>query len=267
MYPILLSLGPLKVYTYGAMIALGGGLSFAFLRAKRRGMGFQKDEHFWLFVNIVLIGGAIGGRTLHLIEYVPFSAPDFWAQAFSAKSGFAVLGAFLAVLTGTWILCRRVGTGFLRVWDHFSLILPFWHFFGRLGCLGAGCCHGRPTDVPWAVTYTGMPGSLVGEEFVGKPLHPTQLYEGVPELILAPVLYIVLFRRLEAGTIRPGYLSAAYMGLYSVLRFFNEYYRADAVPLAGGALSAAQAGSLCYVAAAVALAVWVRRHPDVPGPA
>ncbi|MBI5883894.1 MAG: prolipoprotein diacylglyceryl transferase [Elusimicrobia bacterium] len=262
MLPFLFQLGPLKIHTYGAMIALGGGLGFGFLHARRRGMGFEKDEHFWLFVNAVLLCGAVGGRVLHLIEYVPFSSPDFWSQAFSHKAGFSVLGAFLAVAAGVFVLCRRLGLGFLRVWDHFSMMLPLWHFFGRLGCLGAGCCHGRPTDVAWAVVYSGAPGSMVAREFIGKPVHPAQLYEGVTEIFLVPVLYFALFRPMEGGSIRSGYLSAAYMGLYSVIRFFNEFYRADTVPLAGLGISAAQALSLTYVAAALALAFWVRARKE-----
>ncbi|MBI5623901.1 MAG: prolipoprotein diacylglyceryl transferase [Elusimicrobia bacterium] len=265
MLPILLQFGPLNIYTYGAMIALGGGLGFWFLHSRSKSMGFSKDEHYWLFVNLVLLCGAIGGRILHLIEYVPFSSPDFWAQAFSFKTGFSVLGAYLGAGLGTFFLCRRLGLGFLRVWDHFSMILPLWHFFGRLGCLGAGCCFGRPADVPWAVVYASVPGTLVDPELLGVPLHPTQLYEALPELLLVPVLFFALFRPMERGAVKPGYLSAAYTALYCVIRFFNEFYRADAVPLAGLGISAAQALCLAYVAAAVSLIAWLRSRPDVPG--
>lgn len=265
MLPILLRFGPFKAYTWGAMVSLGGALSFAFLYTKRRGMGFQKDESFWLFINVVLIGGALGGRLLHIIEYVPFSSPDFWSQAFSAKTGFSVMGAFLVAVCGVFLLCGRLGIGFLRVWDHFSLVLPLWHFFGRLGCLGAGCCHGRTTDVPWAITYRDVPGTLVAPASIGIPVHPTQLYEGLAELAFLPVLYYALFRPMERGGIRPGYVAAAYLGFYSVLRFFNEFYRADTVPIASLGITMGQVITLGYSAGAVAIAVWVRRQ-NVPHP-
>ncbi|MFA6316031.1 MAG: prolipoprotein diacylglyceryl transferase [Elusimicrobiota bacterium] len=265
MLPILLQLGPLKIYTYGAMVALGGGLGFWFLHGRRRQMGFRKDEHFWLFVNVVLLGGALGGRFLHLVEYVPFSSPNFWGAAFSTKAGFSILGAFLAVVIGVYALCRRLDLRFLRVWDYFTMMLPVWHFFGRLGCLGAGCCHGRPSDAAWAVVYRGAPGTLVDRDLIGVPLHPTQLYEGVTELLLTPVLYYALFKPMERGALKPGYLSAVYMGLYSLIRFFNEFYRADGVPLVLG-VTAAQALSLTYIAAAAALILWLSKASDAAHP-
>jgi prolipoprotein diacylglyceryltransferase len=48
----------------------------------------------------------------------------------------------------------------------------------RVGCLTSGCCHGLPTDLPWA-----MP--LAGE---GGRVHPVPLYEILCWLLLAAAL-------------------------------------------------------------------------------
>ncbi|MBI5209473.1 MAG: prolipoprotein diacylglyceryl transferase [Elusimicrobia bacterium] len=260
MLPVLLKLGPLTFYSYGALIALGAFLGFGFLHGRRGAMGFKKDEHFWLFINVVLIGGFVGGRLLHMAEYVPWSDPEWWAKATGVTTGYSILGAFAAVVLGVYVLCRRLGLEFLRVWDYFSVVLPLWHFFGRLGCLAAGCCHGRPSGVPWAVTFSD-PRALVLPELMGRPLHPTQLYEALPELGMAAVFYRFLLRPLEQGRLRPGFLSAAYVAAYAVLRFLNEFYRADVVELPGLGLTAAQAMCVALFAAALGLALWLRRAP------
>ncbi|MBI5209178.1 MAG: prolipoprotein diacylglyceryl transferase [Elusimicrobia bacterium] len=258
MIPLLISLGPLRLPTYGAMIGLGALVSFVFLHSRRGTMGFSKDEHFWMLVNIGLISGFVGGRLLYLALYVPFSSPDFWGRALTFGSGFTVLGSFIAATLGVFVLCRRLGLGFLRVMDHVSLVLPLWHFFGRLGCFGAGCCGGRPSDVPWAVVFTD-PRSLVPPSLLGRPLHPAQLYEALPEPFIVGALYFLLFKPLERGRHPPGYVTAGLLMSYPVLRFANEFFRADTVPLAGLGLTAAQVVSIAMFCAGAALALAVRR--------
>ena len=58
------------------------------------------------------------------------------------------------------------------------------HVIGRLGCFFAGCCYGRPTDVPWAVTFTNRYAAHNVGTPLNVPLHPTQLYEAGAELLI-----------------------------------------------------------------------------------
>jgi phosphatidylglycerol:prolipoprotein diacylglycerol transferase len=244
--PVLFRLGPVSVFTYGALIALGGVLSAAFWRSRRAAMGLRKDDDFWLLLNVILLGGFIGGRLLFLLEYVPFSRGDLARSAFSFNQGFSVLGAFGGVTLGLWLFCRRLNLEFARLLDYVSLAAPFWHFLGRLGCLAAGCCYGRPASLPWAVTFTD-PRCLVAREFLGRSLHPTQLYEAFGELLIGALLYRFALPPLERGRLPPGTLSGWYFVSYGMLRFSIEFFRGDSVPFvlgltAGQALSLALAG-------------------------
>ena len=54
---------------------------------------------------------------------------------------------------------------------------------GRFGCLLAGCCYGRPSDVPWAITFTDPVAAANVGTPLGIPLHPTQLYDAGAELL------------------------------------------------------------------------------------
>lgn len=92
------------------------------------------------------------------------------------------------------------------------------HFFGRMGCFFAGCCYGRVCDFPWSVKFT-HPDSLAP---IGIPLHPTQLYSSLNNLMIFIVLWY--FRRRKKYD---GQLFLIYVSLYGITRSFLEVFRGD----------------------------------------
>ncbi len=102
--------------------------------------------------------------------------------------------------------------------DVFAPGLALGHGIGRLGCFAAGCCWGKPTRLPWAVTFTstdtttGVPLNI--------PLHPTQLYEAFAEAIICVILLAVLRRKH-----RDGQVIGLYLLLYGLVRFAVEFVR------------------------------------------
>lgn len=246
MHPVLFQLGLFRVYSYGVLIALGGVLSVRFWLRRREAMGIKKEEDFWLLVNALLVGGFLGGRVLYMFEYTrPFSA-DFWDAALSLSRGFSVLGAFLGVLAAVWWFSRRVGAPTARVFDFVCAAAPVWHAFGRLGCFMAGCCFGRPTDLPWGVSFTD-PRSMVDADLLGKHLHPTQLYEAGGDLLIAAFLYTIVLPAVEKKRQPAGTVAAAYFVLYSLLRFGVEFYRGDTVATPVMGLTAGQMLSVLLI--------------------
>jgi len=96
--------------------------------------------------------------------------------------------------------------------------LALGEMLGRMGCFFAGCCYGKPTDLPWAITFT-HPHSLAK---LGVPLHPTHLYSSFKALI---VFFILLsFRRYKKAD---GQLTGLYILLYAVGRLIIEPFRGD----------------------------------------
>src|SRR5207342_424049 len=60
--------------------------------------------------------------------------------------------------------------------------LALGHAIGRVGCFLVGDDYGRPSTLPWAVAFPkGLPPTDV-------PVHPTQLYEAIPLVIIAWLL-------------------------------------------------------------------------------
>lgn len=252
MKPVLLELGSFRLYGYGAMIVLGGVLSLGFLRRRGRKAGLRGDDDFWILVNVILASGFLGGRLLFLIEYTRWLSRDFWRTLVSPSTGFSVLGAFVCVPAAVWLFCRRRGVPFLRLLDTLCVVAPIWHVFGRFGCLLAGCCYGVPTSAPWAIAFRD-PRALVPPAWLGVPLHPTQLYEAVGNALIAAGLYRLLTRTEGA---RPGLVAAAYFAAYGALRFAEEFYRGDAVPLGLPGLTAGQGLGLGLIAFSAALLAW-----------
>ncbi len=255
MKPVLLSFGPFHLFGYGAMLVLGGVFSFWLLRTRISWLGLKGEDDFWILINVILGSGFGGGRILYLFEYTkPFST-EFWRAAISPSQGFSVLGGFISVPIALWLFARWRKISFLRLFDLVCVMAPLGHMFGRFGCLLAGCCHGRPTDVPWAITFTD-PRSQVPQVWLGVPLHPTQLYEAACNGVLAIVLYKCLVRWEHEA---PGRVAAAYFAAYGVVRFFEEYYRGDTVPLGVLGLTAGQGLGLGLVAFSIALMVWRKK--------
>ena len=61
---------------------------------------------------------------------------------------------------------------------------------GRLGCFAAGCCYGKPTNVPWAVTFTDVYAARDRGDADGRPSPPDpalRVGRGLPALLLPPL--------------------------------------------------------------------------------
>jgi len=259
MHPVLLRFGEFRVFSFGILVAIGGILSCLIWYAKREKMGLKSEDDFWLFINVFLLSGYLGGRLLFIIEYVPFRFSAVWSALFTLTQGFSLLGGFPAVFAGLWLLARRRRLPFLMLLDHVGAVVPFWHAFARLGCFAAGCCFGRPTGLSWAVRFTD-PACLVDRSLIGVPLHPTQLYEAFGESVIFLVLYFMILPRTEDSRLPGGLVGGLYLSAYGVLRFGIEFLRGDTVPgvlrMTGG-----QALSLGLICAGLAMIAWASRKP------
>lgn len=97
-----------------------------------------------------------------------------------------------------------------------------FHAWGRLGCLLAGCCYGRPSRL--GVRYTGA-HAVMGFplQLTGVRLFPIQAVESAWVLGLAVGAAWMVVRHAV-----PGSAFAAYVAGYALGRFFFEFARGDA---------------------------------------
>ncbi|MDD5303738.1 MAG: prolipoprotein diacylglyceryl transferase [Elusimicrobia bacterium] len=248
MLPILLAIGPFKLYGYGAAITLGGIVSVRLLWPHRARMGLRDEESFWALINLCVISGFLGGKILFLIQYG-------WRDL-SIMNGYSVLGGFVSVPLCVALFARWKKIPVLKLADYMFMGALIGHIFGRLGCFLAGCCYGKPTNLPWGVVFRD-PRSMIPPELLGVHLHPVQLYEMAGNLILALVLWRVLLA-IEEGKYKPGLVAAGHFAAYGVLRFSLEFLRGDTLSFLGP-LTQGQALGLGLVAASAGIMVWRSR--------
>src|SRR6201987_4792537 len=160
MYPKLLELpwtipqiGTLTIYTYGVLLAAAYllGLQLALTRAKARGLDSTKVMDLGIYIII----SALAGAKLLLLVTDFQKVKTTPAQLFNLlrEGGVFYGGLIVAVVVALWYI-RRVGLPLWTTCDVFAPGIALGHGVGRFGCFFAGCCYGRPTTVPWAITFT-----------------------------------------------------------------------------------------------------------------
>jgi phosphatidylglycerol:prolipoprotein diacylglycerol transferase len=256
MYPKLVEVGPITIYTYGVLLAAAYlvGLHAALIRARRRGLDGNRILDLGIYL---VISALVGAKLLLLAVDFSYFATNPRELVSLVRSGGVFYGGFLlAVPVGMWYVHRHR----LPLWevgDTFAPGIALGHAVGRVGCLLAGCCYGRPTTMPWAITFSDpFAASNVGTP-LGTPLHPTQLYEAGAELVILAVLLAT------EGRGRPfaGRTFWLYVLLYAISRFLIEFYRGDPRGIVVAGLSTSQFISILLVPVSAAMLGWLGRRP------
>jgi phosphatidylglycerol---prolipoprotein diacylglyceryl transferase len=261
MHPILFELGSWPVYTYGVLLAAAYllGLQLAVRRARHRGVDPARvmDLGIW-----IIIAALIGAKLLLVIvdwDYYRSNPREIFSLVRSA--GVFYGGLIVATVTG-FALMRRYQ---LPVWTTADLYAPgiaLGHVIGRMGCFFAGCCWGKPTDLPWAITFTNPAAAVNVGTPLNIPLHPTQLYEAGAELL---ILGLLLSTERKGGYFA-GRTFWLYMLLYGITRFIIEIYRGDPRGEMFG-MSTSQFVSVLLIPLSLAMLYWLRRRNQPVRPA
>src|SRR5437867_10428848 len=259
MYPRLLELGPITVYTYGVLLAAAYllGLVFAKRRAQARGLDAVRVFDLGIYI---IISALIGAKLLLLItDFRTFRNDPAELLTLARSGGVFYGGLILAVAVALWYI-RRAGLPLWTTCDVFAPGIALGHVVGRFGCFFAGCCYGKPTSVPWAITFTDpFAAANVGTP-LGVHLHPTQLYEAGAELLILIVLLITERRSRPF----PGRTFWLYILLYAISRFIIEFFRGDERGMVG-MFSTSQFISLLLAPIAVVMLVYLSRvHAPEP---
>jgi len=183
--PVLIAIGPVAVRWYGVMflVALGGAYGLARRRAARPGStwtpGDVDDLVFHGAVGAIL-GGRLGWVLFYGLEYEvtdPLRVLRVWEGGMSFHGG--LIGVVVALVLFAYRKGRRVGDVF-----DFAAPLPAVGLFSvRVANFINGELWGKPTQVPWAFVYQGV------------PRHASQLYEATLEgIVLGTAVWVFTAR-------------------------------------------------------------------------
>jgi phosphatidylglycerol:prolipoprotein diacylglycerol transferase len=233
------------------------GLRLAMTRAKRWGLDANRVLDLGIYI---IIAALVGAKLLLLIvDRDQFLKNPMELFALARSGGVFYGGLILAVSVAFWYIARH-RMPFWTTCDVFAPGIALGHVTGRLGCLAAGCCFGRPTDLPWGITFTNpLAASLVGTP-LNMRLHPTQLYEAGAELLIL----VLLLTTEKRGRVFAGRTFWAYMLLYAISRYIIEFYRGDPRGTLLG-MSTSQVISLVLAPLSLAMLAWLARtSPETP---
>ena len=252
--PILFSIGSFEIGWHGIFVVIavivGIGLSVWFAR----GSGIKR-EVIYSMSPWAIIGGIIGARLFHVIDYYdyyiqnPLQIFQFW---YGLSIFGAILGGTLAVFIYTRI--RRLSLG--RLADGVAPALILAQAVGRLGCTVNGDAWGGPSSLPWAFVYT-HPNAVGTCLYWGVPTHPSPVYE----IIWGILVFAVLWKL--RGRLKPdGSLFLLYLSLYSFGRFFIEFTRAvtEAEINVGGLLHTPHFIAILVIAICIPLLIYRMRR-------
>jgi len=217
MFPDIISIGPVTLHTYGLFVAIGFfvGIMITIRLGKAEGFSSQQimDMGF-----IIILSAIIGSRALYVLinasyfTQAPLDALKIWQGGLVFSGG--VIGV---VLTMVWYI-KRHGLPLGKIADLWAPAIAIGQCLGRIGCFMAGCCYGKPTDLPWGVTFT-HPHSLCPPNI---SLHPAQLYSSLSGVIIFLIIMILYTKRKFEGQIFLWFLI-----LHSTARLALERFRGD----------------------------------------
>lgn len=255
MHPILIPIEigghDLSLHTYGVMMALAFivGIWLAVREARRTALDPElvMDLAFW-----VLIAGLVGSRILFIIVNVdqywyacadyqhfnaafdppePLDGPHCFEVLKVWTGGLVFYGGLLGALAMGWWFCRKNRLSYLRMADILIPSVALGQSFGRIGCLTAGCCWGKPCHLPWGIHLPAHGMAWKGQVEAGiidrwaettAAIHPTQLYESAATLCLFAFLVVFRSRKRYHGQVL-----LLYLLVYPVLRSVIEVFRGD----------------------------------------
>jgi phosphatidylglycerol:prolipoprotein diacylglycerol transferase len=253
MVPVLVKLGPVTIYSFGAMMALGFLISGYVVSVGMARKGLDPEDA-WSIVLWAAIGGIVGSRVLAIVaDWQTFMLHPI-GSIFSG-SGFIWYGGLIGGFVAVTIYLLRRSLPWLVVVDCIAPGLAIGQAIGRIGCQVAGDGDwGKPTTLPWGVRY---PNAIIGWNAWlrenGLPadtrVHPAPVYETLAYCAIFGVLWSLRKRDLS-----PGSLLWIYLVTSSVARFAIEMVRIE--PVIGAGLTQAQWIAIALFTAALVLLVW-----------
>lgn len=220
MHPVLFQIGPVRIFSYGLMMALAFIIALVVAQYRAPKFGFKKDIIseiiFW-----AIVGGIAGGRIYYVLINLDFYLSNP-LEVFSLwKGGLVVYGGLAGGMIACVAVLRKHGQNVLDWADFLIGCVPLGQAIGRIGCFLNGCCFGSQCSVPWAVRFPE--NSFAAEKYgIVHHVHPVQLYDCV-------LLFVMSFFMIRAFGKRRfrGQIFCLYPVVYGISRFCVEFFRGD----------------------------------------
>jgi phosphatidylglycerol:prolipoprotein diacylglycerol transferase len=189
MHPFLFEIFGFKLYSYGVVMVIAFIICIT-ITLKYLPGNLLSSQDIYNFCLIIMGSLLFGTKLMALVVHGDFSLGPFAeVLKFWKKSSFAFFPAFLLAVILIFFYCKLKRIPLLKAMDYLLPIAVLGAAIQRtFGCFLAGCCYGKPTDLPWGMVFSNT--SRAGQHFPGIPLHPTQLYYGITAFMIFALLVI-----------------------------------------------------------------------------
>ncbi|MBM4764625.1 prolipoprotein diacylglyceryl transferase [Bacillus sp. B15-48] len=239
------SIGPLTIYFFGFMIAIGASVGlFIFTReAKKQGL-----DHKLLMDGAIysLVGGILGARVIYILVYNPayyFANPI--KIIFIHEGGLSIHGGILVgLIVGYWFLKKHK----MPIWKTMDIAAPALIIAQGISRIGCDVFGGPISSAfPWGV------------EVYGGYLHPAQAYEFLLDYLLFGYLWLRLKNPVYSGQVFTHYLIG-----FMVIRGIVEFTRLN--PVVFGPFSVSHVMSLIGIITGMILIKYLKqKEPIIKG--
>lgn len=227
----LLKIGPFTVYGYGLMIAIGVIAAYMVAEKRAEKAGVEKERAFGMVVSCI-VGGILGAKLLYIITQLGNIIKDP-KILLDVTTGFVVYGGIIGGTFAGYLYARHTKQLFMNIFDLAMPSVALGQAFGRIGCLLAGCCYGKPTESAFHIVFTHS--EMIPDQLLNVPLVPTQILSASLDF-LNFLFLITIAQKVKSR----GQVGSLYLMMYSAGRFVLEFYRGDLIRGSVGRLSTSQ---------------------------
>jgi phosphatidylglycerol:prolipoprotein diacylglycerol transferase len=211
--PVAIEIFSLEIRWYS--LAYIFGIILGWILAKKlfiQNMGIKNkfDDYLTYLIIGIIIGGRLGYIFIYNLSFYinnPLDIFKIW------QGGMSFHGGLIGVVFASIIFGKQNNQNSFLYMDIVALVAPIGIFLGRIANFINSELYGTITNVPWAVIFIHI-DSL--------PRHPSQLYEALLEGLF---LFLLLIYFKNKFSNKPGVISGLFLIIYSIFRFFVEFYR------------------------------------------
>lgn len=238
------------IHLYGVMWAIGLLLCFGIERELNKKLKMSKKYIDFVELNaiVAIIVGALSAMLFQsLYDFVETGVFEI-----SGSMTFigGLIGGVISFVCGYFIMRKKLDCDLFPVLMFAPCCITIAHALGRVGCLSAGCCHGKETT-SW-LGFNFLEVSSSGELIGTFKAYPTQLYESIFLLLLFGVCFYLLYKK------NFKYNFVIYLSGYGLFRFLIEFLRGDHRGEFVGNISPSQFWSLLMILLAIPVYFLIR---------
>lgn len=256
---VFLEIGPLSIYWYGVIIALGAFLGLYLATRESDRLGLKKDLIVDLVVFAIPIAILFARLYYVLFELDRYIGQPWWKVFAVWEGGLAIHGALIGSVLTAIVFARVKKVSFWQLADIAAPGLILGQAIGRWGNFMNQEAHGGAmSQAAYENFHQYLPDFIMNNMCIdGVLYYPTFLYESVWNILVLALLLVLRRKNPLRGEIFLTYIMS-----YSVGRLFIEGLRTDSLYVFGQ-VRTAQLLSIVLILSTIIFMIYRRKSGTV----